>query len=256
MLREKRRPVIAGNWKMNKTVPEAIDLVRELREELAGLRERVEIIVAPAFPALQPVAKVLEESDLRLAAQNCYWAPSGAYTGEVSAPMLQAVGCHYVILGHSERRQFFGETDETVNKRAKAVVGARMIPILCVGETLAEREAENTLPVVSRQLLAALQGFTGHQAEHFIIAYEPVWAIGTGRNATSEQAQEVHAHIREQLVILFGREIGERIRIQYGGSVKADKAAELLAQPDVDGALVGGASLKASEFSAIVRAAS
>ena len=256
MLREKRLPVIAGNWKMNKTVPEAVDLAGELRGDLVGLRERVEIVLAPAYTALQAVAKVLEESDLRLSAQNCHWAPSGAYTGEVSAPMLQAVGCRYVILGHSERRQHFGETDDTVNKRARAVVAARMIPILCVGETLAEREAKQTLAVVSRQLFAAVNGFTPVQAEHFVIAYEPVWAIGTGRNATSEQAQEVHAHIREELVMVFGREVGERIRIQYGGSVKAENAAELLAQPDVDGALVGGASLKASEFSAIVRAAS
>ena len=250
----KRRPIIAGNWKMNKTVPEAIAFARELRGQIAVIRDKVEVVVAPPFVDLQPVAKVLEDSNIGLAAQNCYWAESGAFTGEVSAPMVKSAGCEYVILGHSERRQLFGETDEMVNKKIRAVIGAGMKPILCVGETLAEREARQTLDVVSRQLRGGLQGVTAAEAAEAVIAYEPVWAIGTGRNATSEQAQEVHAHLREQLTVLFGRPIADRIRIQYGGSVKPDNAAELLRQPDVDGALVGGACLKAADFTAIVKA--
>jgi triosephosphate isomerase len=250
----KRRPIIAGNWKMNKTVPEAIAFARELRGQLAVIRDKVEVLVAPPFVDLQPVAKVLEDSNIGLAAQNCHWAESGAFTGEVSAPMVKSAGCEYVILGHSERRQLFGETDETVNKKIRAVIGAGMKPILCLGETLVEREAKRTLDVVTRQLRGGLQGVDAAEAAELVIAYEPIWAIGTGRNATSDQAQEVHAHLREQLTVLFSRPIADRIRIQYGGSVKPDNAAELLRQPDVDGALVGGACLKAADFTAIVKA--
>ncbi len=250
----KRRPIIAGNWKMNKTVPEAIAFARELRGQLAVIRDKVEVVVAPPFVDLQPVAKVLEDSNIGLAAQNCHWVESGAFTGEVSAPMVKSAGCEYVILGHSERRQLFGETDETVNKKIRAVLDAGMKPILCLGETLAEREAKRTLDVVARQLRGGLQGVNAVEAAEVVIAYEPIWAIGTGRNATSDQAQEVHAHLREQLTVLFGRPIADRIRIQYGGSVKPDNAAELLRQPDVDGALVGGACLKVAEFTAIVKA--
>ena len=249
-----RRKVIAGNWKMNKTLAEASALVRELKGLVAGLpAERVELAVAPPFVALQAVARELEGSAVKLAGQNCHWEPSGAYTGEVSAAMLRDVGCTYVILGHSERRQYFGETDETVNKRARAVVGAKLTPILCVGETLAEREADRTLEVVERQVAGALRGFTAAEVADFVLAYEPVWAIGTGRTATSAQAQAVHRAIREQLGRLYDRDTAERVRIQYGGSVKADNAAELLGQPDVDGALVGGASLKAGDFAAIAK---
>jgi triosephosphate isomerase (TIM) len=249
-----RRMFIAGNWKMNKTVGEALTLVRDLRGMVSMVRDRVEIAVAPPASALHPVGKALDDSNIVLAGQNCHWEVSGAFTGEVSAPMLKEVGCSYVIVGHSERRQFFGETDETVNKRIQAVVKAGMKPIACVGETLAEREAGRTLEVVTRQVKGGLAGFSAAEVAQFVVAYEPVWAIGTGRNATADQAQEVHAHIRETLTTLVGREAAEQVRIQYGGSVKPDNAAEILGKPDVDGALVGGASLKAADFAAIVKA--
>ena len=254
MSKEHRRIFIAGNWKMNKTVAEATALARDLRGLLSMVREKVEVAIAPPFTALHPVAKAIEGSNIVLAAQNCHWEAAGAYTGEVSAPMLKEVGCGYCIVGHSERRQYFGETDETVNRRTQAVVKAGMLPIVCVGETLAEREAGRTLEVVTRQVKGGLVGFSSAEAASFVLAYEPVWAIGTGKTATSAQAQEVHAHIREQLVGLFGRETAEQMRIQYGGSVKPENAAELLGKPDVDGALVGGASLKAADFAAIVKA--
>ena len=251
-----RRPIVAGNWKMNKTVGEALTLVRELRGMVSMVRDKVEVVVAPPFTAPHAVAKAIEDSNIQLAAQNCFWEPWGAFTGEVSAPMLEEVGCTYVIIGHCERRQIFGETDESVNRRVKAALSSQLLPIICIGETLEQRDAGRTLDVVSQQLTAALAGFVAGDVARFVIAYEPVWAIGTGRNATSSQAQEVHAHIREQLTGLYGREISERVRIQYGGSVKPDNAADLMAKPDVDGALVGGASLKAGDFAAIVKAAS
>ena len=251
----RRRKIVAGNWKMNKTVPEALALVRELRGMVAPLGDTVEVVLAPPFVALQPLHVALEGAPLQLAAQNCHWESSGAFTGEVAAPMLAELGCAYVIVGHSERRQFFGETDETVNKRARAVRAAGMTPIVCVGETLAEREANRTLEVVERQVRGALAGFDAKDVATFVLAYEPVWAIGTGRTATSAQAQEVHAAIRGLLGRLYDEETAGRVRIQYGGSVKPDNAAELLGQPDVDGALVGGASLKAGDFAAIVKAA-
>jgi len=254
MAAEPRRKIVAGNWKMNKTVPEALALVRELRGMVSVLRDKVEIVLAPPFVALHPVAKAIEDSNLKLAAQNCHWEASGAFTGEVSAPMLKELGCAYVILGHSERRQFFGETDETVNKRAQAVLKAGLLPILCVGETLAEREAGRTLEVVERQVKGGLAGFGAGDVARFVLAYEPVWAIGTGRTATTAQAQEVHAAIRAQLSRLYDGGTAEQVRIQYGGSVKPDNAVELLGQKDVDGALVGGASLKAGDFAAIVKA--
>jgi triosephosphate isomerase (TIM) len=249
-----RRKLIAGNWKMNKTVSEGLALVRELKGLVAALPgERVEVAVAPPFVSLQAVAKELEGSAVKLAAQNCHWEASGAFTGEVSAGMLKDVGCAYVILGHSERRQFFGETDETVNKRVKAVLGAGMLPIVCVGETLAEREANRTLEVVERQVTGGLKGFSAAEVATFVLAYEPVWAIGTGRTATSAQAQEVHQALRVHLSKLYDVETAQKVRIQYGGSVKPDNAAELLGQPDVDGALVGGASLKAGDFGGILK---
>ena len=240
---------------LGKTVGEALTLVRDLRGMVSMIRDRVEVVVAPPFTALHPVARALEDSNIELAGQNCFWEASGAFTGEVAAPMLHEAGCRFVILGHSERRQYFGETDETVNRRMHAAVKAGLIPILCVGETLQEREGNRTLEVVSRQLKGALDGFSAGTAGHFVVAYEPVWAIGTGKNATSGQAQEVHAFIRERLVEAFDRPTAERMRIQYGGSVKPENAQELLSQPDIDGALVGGASLKAQDFAAIVKAA-
>jgi triosephosphate isomerase len=249
-----RRAFIAGNWKMNKSVGEGLGLVRELRGLLSQVRDRVEIAIAPPFTALHPVAKALEDSNILLAAQNCHASDSGAFTGEVAAPMLKEVGCSYVILGHSERRQFFGETDAGVNAKTRAVLKAGMLPIICVGETLEEREANKTLSVVETQVKGCLSGFGAGEGAKFVIAYEPVWAIGTGKTATSRQAQDVHAHIRSLLTGLWGAEAAGQVRIQYGGSVKADNAAELLSQPDIDGALVGGASLKAADFAAIVKA--
>jgi triosephosphate isomerase len=248
--------VIAGNWKMNKTVAEALALEGELSAATADVASRVEIVLAPPFTALGAVAHALQGTSLSLAAQNCYWESSGAFTGEVSAPMLKELGCRYVILGHSERRQLFGETDETVNLRVKAALKSQLRPIICVGETLEQRDAGSTLEVVSGQVAGTLKGLSAEQMAEVVIAYEPVWAIGTGRNASSAQAQEVHAHIRADVERLYTREVAGALRIQYGGSVKPDNARELLAQPDIDGALVGGASLKAQDFAAIVRAGS
>lgn len=251
-----RRCFIAGNWKMNKTVGEAATLVRELRGLVSMVRDRVEVAIAPPFTALYPVAKALEDSNITLAAQNCHAEASGAFTGEVSAPMLKEVGCQWVILGHSDRRQFFGETDAGVNRKVAAVLKAGMLPIICVGETLAEREANQTLSVVETQVKGCLQGFSAAEGAKFVIAYEPVWAIGTGKTATSRQAQDVHAHIRSIMTGLWNSETAGAVRIQYGGSVKAENAAELLSMPDIDGALVGGASLKPADFAAIVKAKS
>ncbi|MFO0597504.1 MAG: triose-phosphate isomerase [Myxococcaceae bacterium] len=251
-----RRCFIAGNWKMNKTVGESLTLVRELRNAISQVRDRVEVAIAPPFTALHPVAKALEDSNIALAAQNCHAAESGAFTGEIAAPMLKELGCSYVILGHSERRQLFGETDAGVNRKIAAVLKAGMLPIVCVGETLEEREGGKTLSVVETQVKGCLAGFGAVEGAKFVIAYEPVWAIGTGKVATTRQAQEVHAHIRSLLTGLWKAEAAQAVRIQYGGSVKPDNAAELLSQPDIDGALVGGASLKASDFAAIVKAKS
>jgi triosephosphate isomerase len=248
-----RRCFIAGNWKMNKTVGEALSLVRELRGALSMVRDRVEIAIAPPFSALHPVAKALEDSNIVLAAQNCHFEEQGAFTGEISAPMLKEVGCRYVIVGHSERRQHFGETNEGVGRRAQAVLKHGMSPIVCVGETLAQREGGKTLEIVTSQVKAALGSIPSGQGDAVVLAYEPVWAIGTGKTATSRQAQEVHAHIRGLLKELWGP-VAEQVRIQYGGSVKPDNAAELLSQPDIDGALVGGASLKAADFAGIIKA--
>ncbi|MFT3709349.1 MAG: triose-phosphate isomerase [Archangium sp.] len=249
-----RRCFIAGNWKMNKTVAESLALVRELRNAVSQVRDRVEVAIAPPFTALHPVGKALEDSNIALAGQNCHASDSGAFTGEIAAPMLKELGCSYVILGHSERRQFFGETDAGVNRKTAAVLKAGMLPIICVGETLDEREGGKTLSVVETQVKGCLSGFSASEGAKFVIAYEPVWAIGTGKVATTRQAQEVHAHIRSLLTSIWNTETSQQIRIQYGGSVKPDNAAELLAQTDIDGALVGGASLKAGDFAAIVKA--
>jgi triosephosphate isomerase len=239
---------------MHKTTTDAVALVRELRGLVSMVRDRVEVAVAPPFTALVPVAKALEDSNILLVAQHCHPEPSGAFTGEISAPMLKEVGCSYVIVGHSERRQFFGESDAGVNRKIGAVLKAGMLPIVCVGESLDEREAGDTLSVVEKQVRGALQGYSASDGTNFVVAYEPVWAIGTGKTATSRQAQEVHAFIRQLLAKIWSADTAEAVRIQYGGSVKADNAVELLSQPDIDGALVGGASLKAVDFAAIVKA--
>jgi triosephosphate isomerase len=247
-----RKPFIAGNWKMNLTTREAVALAKKLVESLAGVTQ-VEIGIAPVYTVLPAVAAVVRGSNVQLLAQNLFWVDSGAYTGEVSGPMLKDAGCSHVIVGHSERRQYFGETDESVNKKLKAAFASGLVPIFCVGETLAEREQGRTFAVVERQVKGGLQDIPATDAAKIVVAYEPVWAIGTGKTATPAQAQEVHAHIRSLLARLYGQELADQVRIQYGGSVKADNIAVLMQQPDLDGALVGGASLKADSFTAIVR---
>jgi triosephosphate isomerase len=247
-----RLPFIAGNWKMNKTVGEALDLVRELQAAISGVNG-VEVAIAPPFTALHAIHKELEGSSIRLAAQNLYWEEKGAFTGEVSPLMLKEVGCYYVILGHSERRQLFGETDETVNRRIKAAIIQGLKVIFCVGETLREREDRKTFSVIERQVEGGLKGLGDKEMKNMVVAYEPIWAIGTGKTATPEQAEEVHRFIRGKLEELYSREISEEIRIQYGGSVIPENIEGLMRQPNIDGALVGGASLKAESFSKIVR---
>jgi triosephosphate isomerase len=248
-----RSPLVAGNWKMNLTNPEAVALVRELLAVPVTGRG-CEVVVCPAFTALAEVALVLSGTAIRLGGQNLYWEPSGAFTGEVSAAQLRSVSCSYVIVGHSERRWVFGEDDAGVGRRTRAALEGGLIPIVCVGETLQDRETGATEQVVRTQLGAVLDALGAAPSMPLVVAYEPVWAIGTGKTATPEQAQEVHAFIRPLLVDRWG-EAGAKTRILYGGSVNADNATALMSQPDVDGALVGGASLKAPSFDAIVAAA-
>ncbi len=237
-----RLPFIAGNWKMNKTVREAVDLVKELKTALSGVKG-VEVAVAPPFTALFAVYRELEGSPIHLAAQNLYWEEKGAFTGEISPVMLKEAGCHCVIVGHSERRQFFGETDETVNRRIKAALTHSLKVIFCIGETLKEKEGEKTFSVIEKQMEGGLKGLGGQEMRRMVIAYEPVWAIGTGKTATPEQAEAVHEFIRRKLEKLYSREVSEEIRIQYGGSVTPENIRGLMDKPNIDGALVGGASL-------------
>lgn len=251
-MNKERRLIIAGNWKMNKTVAEALDLVNGLKRELANVKE-VDIVVCPPYTALSDVSKAILNTNLRLGAQNMSEQPLGAHTGEIAAPMLKEFIVRYVILGHSERRQHQGETDALIAQKAAAAHAAALKPIVCVGETLNDREANRTELIVGSQLRGSLAGLTAEQAEETILAYEPVWAIGTGKTATAEQAQEVHAFIRGQLTSFYGEAVARRVRIQYGGSVKPSNARELMSQPDVDGALVGGASLEVRSFSDIIK---
>ncbi len=238
---------------MYKTINEAIDLANGLKRELFKLDfAKVDVVLCPVFTALSEVAEVLNETDIGLGAQDVYWLDEGAFTGEVSPVMLKDAGCRYVIIGHSERRQFFGETNETVNKKIKAALKHGLTPIICVGENLQEREANNTFKVIQNHIQGSLEGISSQDLLKTVIAYEPVWAIGTGKTATPEQAQEVHKYIRDLLRKIYSDEAAESIRIQYGGSVKPENIAELIGKPDVDGALVGGASLKVDSFSAIV----
>ncbi len=246
-----RVPFMAGNWKMNLLKDEAVSLARSVVEAAGG--SGVEVGVAPVFTCIPAVAEVLAGSEVRLIAQNIHWEDSGAFTGEISAPMIKDAGCTHVIIGHSERRQFFGETDETVNKKLKSAFSHGLIPIACIGETLGEREAEKTFAVIERQTRGAMAGVGEADARKIVIAYEPVWAIGTGKTATPDQAQEVHAYIRKLLAELYGADVAEGIRLQYGGSVKPANVKELMSMPDVDGALVGGAALTAENFGPIVR---
>lgn len=249
---KERKLIVAGNWKMNKTVAEGLDLVSGLKRELTNIKE-IDIVVCPPFTALADVSRAILDSNIRLGAQNMSEQNFGAFTGEIAAGMLKEFSVRYVILGHSERRQFYRETDELVAKKALAAHTASLKPIVCVGELLEEREGNRTEEVVARQLKGSLAGLSKSQVEETIIAYEPVWAIGTGRNATPQQAQDVHAFIRKQLTSLYDENVARRVRIQYGGSVKASNARELLKQADVDGALVGGASLEIRGFSDIIK---
>jgi triosephosphate isomerase len=247
-----RTSVIAGNWKMHGAHSEALALADALVRSVGSLANR-EVIVAPPFTALEPVAGAIKGSRIRLAAQSVHWEPKGPFTGEISVAMLRGAGCTHVIIGHSERRQLFAETNETVNKRVHAALAGGLVPIVCIGETLAEREADATTAVIERQVEAGLAGVRSDQLAGLVIAYEPVWAIGTGQTATPGQAQEVHHAIRRQLVGLASETTAERIRLVYGGSVKPDNIDALMAEPDIDGALVGGASLDAAGFSRIVQ---
>ncbi len=247
-----RKPVIAGNWKLNKTIHDAVQLVTLLKRSISETQQ-VDVIVCPVYTALSTVSELLLDSPIKLGAQDVYWEEKGAFTGEVSAGLLKDAGAEYVIIGHSERRQFFHETHETVNKKTKAALKAGLTPIVCVGEMLAERESGATFKVLEEQLKGAFAGFSAEDVKKLILAYEPVWAIGTGKVATPQQAQEAHAFIRKEIFKVFGEEVAQCIRIQYGGSVKADNIAELMKQPDIDGALVGGASLDAAGFSEIVK---
>jgi len=246
-----RIPLIAGNWKMFKTVHEAVVFVKELKSLVKDVTD-VEIVVAPPFTAVHAAAEAARNSNIGVAAQDLYWENEGAFTGEVSAPMIKEAGAEYAIVGHSERRRLFGETDQTVNRKVLAALAAALTPIVCIGETLDERERNQTLSVLDRQVKDGLDGLTADTLAELVIAYEPVWAIGTGRNATPAQAQEAHAHIRTRLRQWFGADAADRCHIVYGGSVKPGNIRELIAEADVDGALVGGASLDVNGFSEIV----
>ncbi len=250
-----RGRVIAGNWKMNKTTAEAIELANGLKRELYKV-EDVEIIICPPFTALEEVSETIYESNIKLGAQNMHWEDSGAFTGEISAPMIKELGCSFVILGHSERRQLFHETNEIVNKKVKSALKHGLTPIVCVGETLQEREAQKTFDILQDQLTNSLQELSEEEILKIIIAYEPVWAIGTGKTASPEQAQEVHQFIRGLLKKRYDDEVAQEMIILYGGSVKGSNTRELVGQKDIDGALVGGASLDVKSFVEIVKNAS
>lgn len=247
-----RKPIIAGNWKLHKTIDEAVSLVKEIRHKSQDIKD-VDILVAPVFTALFAVAQALQGSNVALGAQDLHWEESGAFTGEVSATLLKDAGCAYVIIGHSERRQYFHETNETVHKKVKAALAQGLVPIVCVGENLQERETGKTFAVVEDHVRNSLKDLSTKEMQKTIIAYEPVWAIGTGKTATPAQAQDVHAFIRDLLQQMHDAHVSESVRIQYGGSVKPDNAKELMGQKDIDGALVGGASLTADSFMGIIQ---
>ncbi|MFH1552214.1 MAG: triose-phosphate isomerase [Candidatus Omnitrophota bacterium] len=250
-----RRPIIAGNWKMYKDVNEAVELANNIKRGAFDV-ENIEIVICPPFVDLGDVGEMLVESNVALGAQNCYWENEGAFTGEVSVAMVKSVGCRFVIIGHSERRKYFGETDETVNRKIRAVIDGGLIPIMCVGETLEEREASKTMEVVKQQVTEGLKGFDETYLDTLVIAYEPVWAIGTGKTATPLQAQEVHAMIRELLKKLHSESFSGTRRILYGGSVNPDNIENLMSEEDIDGGLIGGASLKPDGFIDIIKTTS
>ena len=245
-----RRPIIAGNWKMNMTPAEAEQLVVELIPLVKDAA--CDVVVCPPYVDLAVVGKLLVGTNIKLGAQSIHWAPKGAFTGEISADMLLAMGVSHAIVGHSERRQYFGETDETVNKRAKAALEANITPIICVGETLEQRESGVTDTIVSKQTVAALAGFSAEDVVRSVIAYEPIWAIGTGKTATSEDANTTIKVIRDAIAGVYGQKVADEVRIQYGGSMNAKNATELMAMPEIDGGLIGGASLKSEDFSKVV----
>jgi triosephosphate isomerase len=248
---EVRRPIIAGNWKMHKTVGEARRLALEIKNATMNIADDIDVVICPPFGALMAVSEVIKDTRVKLGAQNCFWEDSGAFTGELSPPMLKDLGCDYAIVGHSERRDIFGETDQWVARKAHALLSHKISPIVCVGERLEEREAGTTKDVIRGQVVAALKEIPSEGMLRCVMAYEPVWAIGTGKTATPAEAQDVHAFIRNLLIDLYGLEVALRIRIQYGGSVKPENIVALMAEADIDGALVGGASLEASSFRAI-----
>ena len=249
-----RHPFIAGNWKMFKTVHDTVVYVKEFRSVVKDI-EDVEIVLAPPFTAIHAAAEAARNSNVGISGQDLHWEREGAFTGEVSGAMVREAGADYVIIGHSERRQYFGETDASVNRKLRAALAAGLIPIVCIGETLDEREKNDTLTVLDRQIKDGFDAITGEQVGALVIAYEPVWAIGTGRTATAAQAQEAHAHIRQRLRQWFGATAADECHVIYGGSVKPDNTRDLIGQPDVDGALVGGASLDIKSFSDIIRRA-
>lgn len=247
-----RTPIIAGNWKLNNTISEALELVKGIHYGLTDV-SGVEVVIAPTYTAISKVADFLKDSAIAVSGQDVFWEDSGAFTGTISAPLLKDAGADYAIIGHSERRQYFDETDEMVNKRTKAALKHNLIPIVCVGETLEEREAGQVKQVVNTQLSGGLAGLTSEEVTELVIAYEPVWAIGTGKTASPEQAEEVHQMIRNIVASDFGQEAADKVRILYGGSVKPANSKELMSQPNIDGALVGGASLKADDFLGIIK---
>lgn len=248
---KKRKTLIAANWKMHKTVEEAVNFVKALQKRVP-VREDRDIMIAPPFTALYSVGSIIDRKDVWLGAQNCHWEEKGAFTGEISPVMLVDVGCRYVIVGHSERRHIFGETDEVINRKVKAVLNRDLIPILCVGEKLEERESGKTFDVVKNQIERGLNGVGYREAVRMVIAYEPVWAIGTGRTARPDQAQEVHLFVREVLSTIYDNGLASSVQVLYGGSVKPDNVDELMSEPDIDGLLVGGASLELDSFCRIV----
>ncbi|MGK9370000.1 triose-phosphate isomerase [Melioribacter sp. Ez-97] len=250
-----RKKVVAGNWKMNNDLDSSVALISDIKNLLASKSLNAEVIICPPFTSLDAANSLIKDTQIKLGAQNMYFEKSGAFTGEISPLMLKSVGCQYVILGHSERRTIFGESNQLINKKIKAAVENQLNPIFCIGETLEERESGVTFKVIESQVREGLEGLTAEELANLIIAYEPVWAIGTGKTASPEQAEEVHAYIRKLIGELYSNQFAEKLTIQYGGSVKPENAAELMSQPDIDGALVGGACLKADSFVKIIESA-
>jgi triosephosphate isomerase len=247
-----RKPLMIGNWKMNKTISEAVSIVKSLKNAVVDVTD-VEILLCPAFTALHAVNTEVKGSNINVGAQNLFWESKGAFTGEISPAMIKDAGCSYVLIGHSERRQYFGETNETVHKKVKGALAIGLIPVVCIGETIKEREENVTFNVIEKQIKEGITGFTHEQAVSIVIAYEPVWAIGTGKTATSEQAQKVHVFVRKIYANMYKEEVADKVRILYGGSVNPGNVSNLMEQPDIDGALVGGASLESESFAKLIK---